>query len=329
VRIAVVTTSYPAKVGDPSGHFVQAEARSLARAGHDVFVLSPFTHEHETAGLTHIQVAGAPLFGWPGALQRLKAAPWLCFQSLGFAASVQHTLRRLAPLDKIVAHWLVPSAWPAALGHAQLEVVVHGSDVRLLAKLPRVLSTGILSSLLARRATFQCVSEALEHELLLLHSRLAGATSVRPCSIDLDAAPTREQARASLQLGNRQLVLIVGRLVAGKRTSVALNASELLPNVQVVVVGDGPELTRLEKRHPNVLFLGKLSRPQTLAWIAAADVLLSASLHEGAPTSVREAIALHVNVIACPSGDLQKWALNEPLLWVTRERLKPADPRRS
>jgi glycosyltransferase involved in cell wall biosynthesis len=82
----------------------------------------------------------------------------------------------------------------------------------------------------------------------------------------------------------------------------------------VVVIGDGPLLPSLRRQHPGVVFLGKLGRSRTLAWIAAADRLVSASMTEGAPTAVREALALGVRVVAAPAGDLRKWAQHEPRL---------------
>ena len=48
--------------------------------------------------------------------------------------------------------------------------------------------------------------------------------------------------------------------------------------------------------------------PRHLRWIAAADVLVSASAHEGAPSVVREARALGVPVVAVSAGDLAQWA---------------------
>jgi teichuronic acid biosynthesis glycosyltransferase TuaC len=46
--------------------------------------------------------------------------------------------------------------------------------------------------------------------------------------------------------------------------------------------------------------------------MAAADVLVSASREEGAPTVVREARALGVPVVAVPCGDLATWAAADP-----------------
>lgn len=313
-----MTTSYPATAGDAAGHFVETEARLLLRQGHEVHVLSPFGRvPPESFGIQHIQVAGTPLFGWPGALERLRRAPWLLPQAGLFAASVRRALARLAPLDRVVAHWLVPSAWPACLGGTPVSAVAHGSDVRLLQRLPRALARRILTDLLARGASFRCVSEALARDLVLLCPAIAECVYVEPCAIDIGQAPNRARARAELGVGEQKLVLVLARLVAAKRTRVALAAAALLPGVRVAVAGDGPERASLEADFPEVHFLGRLPRPEALTWLAAADVLLSPSRDEGAPTVVREALALGVDVVAFPSGDLRLWARREPLLWLT------------
>lgn len=317
MKVAIVTTSYPEQPGDPSGHFVEAEARALADAGHQVCVLSPNHREHEERGLEHVRVLGASLFGWPGALERLKRAPWRFPGALSFVASVKATLARLGPFDEVIAHWIVPCAWPAAVGHFPLTVVAHGSDVRLLQRLPRAISQRILGELNGRGANFRCVSEALRRDLIALCPELASSAWVEASPLTLDAAPSRREARARLRVSGR-LILIVGRLVPDKRVNVALNACELLTDAQVVVIGDGPLLGPYAQHYANVRFLGKLDHHETLAWIAAADLLLSASLKEGAPTAVREALALGVDVVACPAGDLHLWSEREPRLWVTR-----------
>jgi glycosyltransferase involved in cell wall biosynthesis len=77
------------------------------------------------------------------------------------------------------------------------------------------------------------------------------------------------------------------------------------------VVGDGPERATLQQRYPNVRFVGHLRRDRALTWIAAADLLLSASRQEGSPTVVREARALGVPVVATRAGDLEAWSRND------------------
>lgn len=323
MKVAIVTTSYPSAPGDPAGHFVEAEARALALDGHQVTVLSPSNREDSQPGLEHLRVRGASLFGWPGALTRLKQAPWRLPGALSFVASVQIMLARHGPFDEIVAHWIVPCAWPAATGHTPLTVVAHGSDVRLLQRLPHPMTQHILRTLNRDGATFRCVSEALRRDLIALCPEVASNTWVEPSPLSLAGAPTRREARARWRISSR-LIVVVGRLVPDKRVDVALEACRLLADVQVVVIGDGPLLTAYRPRYAGVRFLGKLSHDDTLAWIAAADLLLSASLTEGAPTAVREALALGVDVVACPAGDLTAWAERDPHLWVIRAPPAPS-----
>jgi teichuronic acid biosynthesis glycosyltransferase TuaC len=300
MKIAVVTTSYPRHAGDGAGHFVKTEVDALRAAGHELLVLCP--------------EPGDDAFGFPGALARIRARPVRALGALRFALRAARHLRRAAQLDRVIAHWLVPSAVPIALlQRAPLEVVVHGSDVALLERLPRPVARLVVWLLVRRGANFRCVSHDLRNRLIRLSgAALAALARVEPCAVDLSAAPTREQARARLGIGVQVgLAVVVGRLVPGKRVQRAISAASLLP-VEVVVVGDGPELAAAKLRFPGVRFAGQLPRPECLAWIAAADLLISASRHEGAPTVLREARALGVPVVACAAGDLELWAETDP-----------------
>jgi glycosyltransferase involved in cell wall biosynthesis len=135
---------------------------------------------------------------------------------------------------------------------------------------------------------------------------------VRPSPIDVPPLDTAECRRALGIASGRPLALVVARLVSGKRVEVALAFREHLPEHDWVVIGDGPERARLARRFERVRFLGQLDRDATLRWICAADVLISASLSEGAPTVVREARALGTRVIAAAAGDLEQWAASDP-----------------
>jgi glycosyltransferase involved in cell wall biosynthesis len=74
----------------------------------------------------------------------------------------------------------------------------------------------------------------------------------------------------------------------------------------LVVVGDGPERSRLERlarsRHVDAQFLGVVDRSEALAWIGAAHALLHASDTEGASSVVREARALGTPVVVLGGG---------------------------
>jgi teichuronic acid biosynthesis glycosyltransferase TuaC len=321
MRVCVVTTSYPLAPGQAAGHFVAAEVRQLCAQGHQVDVIAPGP-VHATSGDNPrvFRVAAGKLFGPPGALPRLRNRPFRAVQGVAFIWRARRLLAELGPFERVVAHWLVPCAWPIATRRAPaLEAVAHGSDVRLLCKLPRWLLRSLLKELTRTGTELRFVS----HEQRALLERAAdmslGASRVAPAALDLAASPSRGVARRALQLADDvRLLLVVARLVPGKRVSTALAAVSFLPDATVVVVGGGPLLPELARRFPSVRFTGQLSHPETLSWIAAADVLLSASKAEGAPTAVREARALGVPVVALESGDLCTWAVDDPGLWVAK-----------
>lgn len=296
-------------------------------------VLAPGLARSSLWGERVVSLGGGEAFGFPGALARLRERPSRAAAATGFTWRALRWLRAAPCPERVVAHFLFPCGVPIATrGLArsrsgrgaqacELEVVLHGSDARLFAELPsgRVL---IARELLRARARLRFVSEELrrlvlgslpEREATLLSAR----SLVEPAAIDVDGVPSKQEARSQLGLpGSGKLAVIVARLVPSKRVDVALEACRRVAGLDVLVIGDGPERRQLAERFPEARFLGHVTRPLALAHIAAADVLVSASLEEGAPSVVREARALGTAAVCLPAGDLRAWAATDPGLHV-------------
>jgi glycosyltransferase involved in cell wall biosynthesis len=328
VHVAFVTTSYPRTAGDPSGHFVQTEARARARRGDTVFVLAP-AHGPASGGGggdepggVHLRwLPGGDAFGPPGALERLREQPARALAVARFVSAARHALRSLGRLDEIVAHWMMPSAFPIVLPtlrarvalEAMLEVTVHGSDGALFEHLPRPVRHRMAAILAARSARVRCVSEDLRGRLVRAAPALEPLCHVARAAIDVSGAPTREAARRALGIGEGERIAVVAsRLISSKRPYVAVRLALSRGPSRVVVLGDGPLAPAVARLAPSVTALGQRPRPEALAWIAAADLVVSASPSEGAPTVIREARALGVPVLAVPAGDLRAWAATDP-----------------
>jgi glycosyltransferase involved in cell wall biosynthesis len=294
MRIALVTTSFPAHEGDPSGHFVQAEARQLERQGHEVIVVAPPS-------------GGA--FGWPGVAARVWERPARLLDAVRW---VMHARTRLAGLEvqRVVAHWAVPCAWPVAMPSGPtgrpLDVVSHGGDVRLLVRMPRVVREGIVRAITDEAASWRFVSESLRESLLAALGDEARARVERIAVVEaakMEMPDVREAvARKKRELGAARVAVSVGRLVRSKRVDRAIEHVARTRDLDaLIVVGDGPERGRLEAlaraRDVDARFLGVLPREETLAWIGAASVLLFASEQEGASTVLREAVAMGTRVL--------------------------------
>lgn len=346
MRIAIVTSSYPTSDGDPSGHFVASEARQLAREGHQICVFAPraapqfaapqfatpqFAAPQFAAGNPSVHwLPGGSAFGPPGAWTRLKRAPWRALDVARFVHSARKELRRGA-FDRVIAHWLFPAGFPLAVDvEAPLELVVHGSDARCFFALPTWVQRALLARWLRRSSSFRFVSHELYRTFLErcvalnrgtfphggvradVAAELVRRSSVRPSPIDVPPLD-REEARCALGLEDTAWIgVVVARLLPQKRVDVALRRAPVPERCQWVVIGDGPERARLERDFPRVRFLGSLGRPETLRWIAAADALVSASLHEGAPTVIREARALGTQVYSADVADVLSWSREDP-----------------
>lgn len=302
MRIAVISTSYPEREGDPSGHFVETEVRDLERGGHEVTVLTP---------------APGGAFGWPGVAARLREKPWRALEAARWVARTTMDLRRLAP-ERVVAHWSVPSGFPIASGALralrgapELEIVSHGGDIRLLRGLPARVREPIVSDLTRRAVRWRFVSEALLEDLAaVLPEALAAEVRARAV-VEPSPLGAVDEVRAAAKsrrerLGGRRLYVCAGRLVPSKRVDKVIDyvasarGHDGGSDPVLVVLGDGPEKPRLEELahrwHMDVRFLGTMPRNEALAWIGAADEVVHASRAEGLSTVVREAEHLGVPV---------------------------------
>jgi glycosyltransferase involved in cell wall biosynthesis len=193
--------------------------------------------------------------------------------------------------------------------------------VRAFCRLPKRLRKLIAKGWLARRAQLRVTSEELAALLRGANPELGSALRVRMSPMSVLGVPGRAAARARLGFTDQSVVqLVVARLIPEKRVDLALQALALvgMPHALTVVVGDGPELAALSGRFPSVRFTGRLPRHEALCFISAADVLVSASANEGAPTVVREARALGVRVVAVAAGDLATWAASDSGILLAR-----------
>ena len=323
VRIAFVTTSYPAEPGDPSGHFVQAEARLRARAA-EVTVITARHGQHRSADHWHggqgpehdlaadraphvLALDGGEAFGWPGVAARVRERPRRALGLARWIRSARAALLRHGPFDQIVAHWALPCAWPIAAGlPGRLEIVSHGGDVRALLALPASARDFVVRRVAKDSAEWRFVSRALLDDLVAglgptERAAVLRVARVEPCVIEVpDVRAAIAQRRAAF--AHRPLYVCVGRLVGSKRVDCVIDHVAERPHPStLIVVGDGPERPGLErhaaKRRVDARFVGKTSRPEALAWMGAADALVHASEKEGLSTVIREAHALGVRVV--------------------------------
>jgi len=123
------------------------------------------------------------------------------------------------------------------------------------------------------------------------------------CGVDIEAIPMRE-----LKSEGRKRLLSIARLCPEKGVHGGLEAFALMRergvDAELHLVGDGPHRNSLIARcralgiHDRVIFHGQLSEAEVFEQLAQADVLFLASLMEGLPVVIMEALAAGVPVVA-------------------------------
>jgi glycosyltransferase involved in cell wall biosynthesis len=103
--------------------------------------------------------------------------------------------------------------------------------------------------------------------------------------------------------------LWAGRMLAWKGASLAIRTMALLPDWQLLVVGDGPEEANLHRQvrdmsmEGRVEFLGRITRPDVLQVMRErTDLLLFPSLHDDAGMIVAEAVAMGIPAVCLDRG---------------------------
>ncbi len=112
--------------------------------------------------------------------------------------------------------------------------------------------------------------------------------------------------------GSGDYALFVGRLVQAKGVFSLMKAWERMTDIPLKIAGDGPcreqlELELVSGKLPSVNYLGRLSRPDTLATMKGARFLIFPSeWYEGFPVTIAEAFASGVPVICSRLGSMQE-----------------------
>ena len=318
LQILTFTTLYPSQVRPQHGIFVETRLRKLVESGavtasvtapcpwfplssrwfgqYSLFARQPRAEIRYGLRVDHPRYLQLPKIS-------MSVAPLAIFTAL--LPVLRRQLREGRDFDLIDAHYFYPDGVAAVLlGRAlgrPVVVTARGSDLNIIAAYaaPR---RWICWS--ARRADgLVAVSSGLKRRLVAL-GIVEERVHVLRNGVDLAffRPGDRDVARRALGL-TRPTLLAVGNLVGLKRHRMMVEALVGLPGVDLVIVGEGPERTAIEKLArerqvaDRVRLLGHLPQERLPDVYSAADLLLLVSTHEGWPNVLLESMACGTPVI--------------------------------
>jgi len=322
MKILTFTTLYPHAARPGHGIFVETRLRQLLASGKvESHVVAPVPwfptrnqrfdectlhasapHEERRHG---IQVLHPRYLVLPGIGMTL--APFL------LAQSVKPVIERVLgqyPFDLIDAHYFYPDGVAAVLlGRyfgKPVVITARGTDVNLIPsyRLPRQMIRWA-----ARHAAGMItVAGALKNRLVALGVP-AERIEVLRNGVDLQffRPVDREIWRRRLEF-KRMTLLSVGNLVPLKGHDLAIRALRMLPEMDLVIIGNGPERAALGVLAQElgvtdrVTFAGALAQEDLRHYYGAADALVLASSREGWANVLLESMACGTPVVATDVG---------------------------
>ncbi len=319
MQILTFTTLYPSAARPQHGIFVETRLRKLVESGRITarvvapcpwfpFVSTRFGEYGAMARVPHREVRHGieiehPRYPLPPKIG-MSMAPLALFAAA--LPALRREITEGRDFELIDAHYFYPDGVAAVmLGRAldrPVVVTARGSDVNLIADyaLPRRWirwAAGRADGLIA-------VSTGLRDRLTALGTRPERINVLRN-GVDLALFRPGDRAAARRALGfTRPTLLAVGNLVALKRHRLMVEALRMLPEADLVIVGDGPERAAIEASAQargvadRVRLLGRLAQDQLPQIYGAADLLLLVSTHEGWPNVLLESMACGTAVLA-------------------------------
>ena len=319
MRILTFSTLYPSAARPTHGIFVETRLRKLVESGAvSARVVAPspwfpftsdkfgdyslFAHvpRAETRNGLRIDHPRYPLLPKIG----MSWAPLALF------AAVLPLLRRQIhdghDFDLIDAHYFYPDGIAAVLlGRAlnrPVVVTARGSDLDLISTyaVPR----RWIRWAAGRAAGLITVSTGLRRRLEVLGTASQCVRVLRN-GVDLELFRPIDRAAARRSLGfTRPTLLAVGNLVPLKRHSLIVEALVNLEDVDLVIVGEGPEQPRIKALARRLGFgnrvhlLGRKPQESLPVLYSAADLLVHPSSREGWPNVLLESMACGTPVVA-------------------------------
>jgi teichuronic acid biosynthesis glycosyltransferase TuaC len=320
LRLLTFTTLYPNDQRPNHGIFVENRLRHLVASGavtSSVVAPVPWfpssaaafgawaAHARTTRremrhglGVDHPRYPVIPKLG-------MSLSPWLLFRA------TLPIIRRLCDVegrpDAIDAHYVYPdgvaATWLGRRLGVPVVITARGTDVNLIPRhvIPRRLIQGAIRD----AAALIAVSAALKEALVGLGAPPDKVTVLRN---GVDAAlfhPPLDRAATRSALGVTGPTLIsVGLLIERKGHHRVIEALPSLPGFTLLIVGEGPERTRLAAMisrlglADRVRLLGPRPHAELPALYGAADALVLASSREGWANVLLEAMACGTPVVA-------------------------------
>lgn len=320
MKLLTFTTLYPNAVTPHHGIFVENRLRHLLASGQ--------VESRVVAPVPWFPVSGK-FFGGYGSFAKVSGEEtrhgidivhprYLVVPKIGMnwvpsamAAAALPAIKRIIAsgydFDILDAHYFYPDGIAAVKIAKALNkpviITARGTDINLVPQYKKPLA--MIQSAAIQASAMVTVCQALKDELVNLGVDGKRIEVLRN-GVDLEVfvpPDNREVLRNDLGIHGKT-IFSVGHLIERKGHHLVIAALQLLPDVKLLIAGQGPEENRLRRLAAElgvanrVSFLGVLPRNELRKYYGAADMLVLASSREGWANVLLESMACGTPVVA-------------------------------
>ncbi len=325
MKILTVTTLFPYANNPKHGVFIETRLRHLKLHYPDVEVkvIAPvpwFPFRQKVFG-SYGSYANAPVheerFGMEVYHPRFIVVPkvGMTLTPHTLANTIYKQAKRLMEqgfdFDVIDGHYFYPDGVAIAQAAKRLgkpfTVTARGTDINLIPEYDKPRKD--IRAVLNQSDHNMAVCEALRQEMIKLGAKPDSVSTLRN-GVDLQLFSYADEQkqhilRKQLLLPEQQTILLsVGHLIERKGHYLAIEALRHLPDVLLLIAGNGPDEKQLkqqveqERLRSKVIFLGSLSQSELAEYYSAANALVLASSREGWANVLLESMACGTPVVA-------------------------------
>ena len=327
IRTLLFSTLYPNSVRPSHGIFVETRLRHLLVSGEvETRVVAPvpwFPLRHEMFG-DYAKHAAVPHHEeWNGI--RVEHPRYLLVPKIGMnrapyalartgLAAAKRLIAEGYDFDLIDAHYFYPDGVAAtiigkALGKPVI-ITARGTDINLIPQYPK--PRQMILDATRDCAAMITVCAALKDAIVGLGGTAEKITALRN-GVDLELFRPDDRVQARQKIGITRFALAsVGNLIPTKGHQLVIEALKSLPDVELIFAGQGPheqDFRDLAVRlgvADRVRFLGVLPQAELRGLYSAVDALVLASVREGWPNVLLEAMACGTPVLASDVGGISE-----------------------
>ncbi|TLX93968.1 MAG: glycosyltransferase family 4 protein [Thaumarchaeota archaeon] len=201
--------------------------------------------------------------------------------------------------DIVHAHNL-PSALPMKHASGKKVLTLHGIYSKQIDVLHGKTIGNISSTYENDALTWADTITIISKDAHDYYTKVGFKVSLVPNAIDIQSLPQKKE-----RLYDKQIIF-AGRLSKEKGIFDLLEMSKKLPdNLHLLILGSGPEeekVREVTKTQTNIHVMGYLPKERTISLIRGSDILIQPSLVEGLSSTILEAMACNVPIVATNVG---------------------------